>query len=214
MRLAPIAIALFAFGACRAPLPPPKRTPPVAPKVPEGNSIDGSVMGPGDVPITVACTPAGAELCFDATDNNCNGLIDEGCGLQTGPVQFVIAWSDAADVDLDVTEPGGEVAKPGQRTKSGFVKEGDCGRPESTCHGQNHENVYFDGDRAPPGEYKVEIALDKGEDTRAPVKVTFGARIGGKTFAKSLVLDPSDETKTCGSPGESRACQSYRVRIE
>jgi len=46
-----------------------------------------------------ACTPTGPELCFNATDDNCNGIIDEGCGLRTGLVQFAIAWDEPkADV--------------------------------------------------------------------------------------------------------------------
>ncbi|HEY8943633.1 MAG TPA: lipoprotein, partial [Polyangiaceae bacterium] len=42
-----------------------------------------------------ACVTSGPEACFDATDDNCNGIIDEGCGIDTGPVQFAIAWEAA-----------------------------------------------------------------------------------------------------------------------
>ncbi|HEX2669854.1 MAG TPA: hypothetical protein VHM25_03225, partial [Polyangiaceae bacterium] len=56
------------------------------------------------------CAPTGPELCFNATDDNCNGIIDEGCGLHTGLVQFAIAWNEPrADVDLRLFDPSGEL---------------------------------------------------------------------------------------------------------
>ena len=87
---------------------------------------DGRALG---VSLTMTCTPTGPEICFDATDNNCNGVIDEGCGVESGPLQFAIAWPEGADVDLDVTDPRGQLAKPGERTDSGLAKDRDCGRP-------------------------------------------------------------------------------------
>src|SRR5256885_1157700 len=66
----------------------------------------GAAEGPA-APVTVgallteACVPTGPERCFDARDDNCNGIIDEGCGVASGLVQFVIAWdAPGADVDL------------------------------------------------------------------------------------------------------------------
>jgi hypothetical protein len=146
-------------------------------------------------PLQMACTPSGPEICFDATDNNCNGVIDEGCGVETGPLQFAIAWPEGADVDLEVTDPNMEKPNPEGRTESGLAKGKDCGRPQSVCHGQNLENVYFVGDRPPPGHYKVEIKIAKPEDARFPVKVRFGGRIGVKTFSRDLNLDSPEATE-------------------
>ena len=56
--------------------------------------MKGLSASPGVV-LERACTPSGPELCFNARDDNCNGIIDEGCGVSTGLVQFVIAWDDA-----------------------------------------------------------------------------------------------------------------------
>ena len=46
------------------------------------------------VELVMACVPTGVELCFNAIDDNCNGVVDEGCGVATGPLQFSIAWSE------------------------------------------------------------------------------------------------------------------------
>jgi tRNA (guanosine-2'-O-)-methyltransferase len=146
----------------------------------------------------MACTPTGLELCFDATDNNCNGVIDEGCGVDTGPLQFAIAWPEGSDVDLEVTDPAGNLAKPGERTDGALTKDRDCGRPQSSCHGQNMENVYFVGARPPAGRYRVEIKLDKPDDVHFPVKVRLGGRIGGKTFSFDVELVSPEDTKVFG----------------
>ena len=58
--------------------------------------------GPSASALREACTPSGIERCFDAVDDNCDGAIDEGCGLMTGLLQFVIAWPVAsADVTVE-----------------------------------------------------------------------------------------------------------------
>jgi tRNA (guanosine-2'-O-)-methyltransferase len=153
------------------------------------------IVRPDHEPLQMACTPSGPEICFDATDNNCNGVIDEGCGVETGPLQFVIAWPEGADVDLVVTDPNMDTPNPESRTESGLAKSKDCGRPQSVCHGQNIENVYFAGDRPPPGHYKVEIKVARPEDAHFPVKVRFGGRIGVKTFSRDLHLDSPEATE-------------------
>src|SRR5579862_3460895 len=74
------------------------------------------------VVVTSACTPTGPELCFNATDDNCNGVIDEGCGVGTGVLQFMIAWGDSpADVDLVVIDPtGAKINKTSRGSSSGL----------------------------------------------------------------------------------------------
>lgn len=182
---------LFASVECRAPLPAR-----AARKAPITDTVTArEILVPDGVPIQMTCTPSGPELCFDATDNNCNGVIDEGCGLETGPLQFVIAWPEGPDVDLEVSDPNDEKPKAEGRTESGLVKGRDCGRAQSVCHGQNVENVYFAGDHPPAGRYKVEIRVAKADDVRFPVIVRFGGRVGVKTFSLDVKIDSAEDPK-------------------
>jgi len=121
------ALSLLSLSACH---------PPAAPS-------DAVGQGPallGSVPSSLAqkpCSPTGPELCFNATDDNCNGIIDEGCGLHTGLVQFAIAWEEPhADVDLRLFDPSGELIEVGRIAHSGLVKERDCPGRNNECHGQ------------------------------------------------------------------------------
>ena len=138
----------------------------------------------------------GPERCFNARDDDGNGLIDEGCGLRTGLVQFVIAWdARTADVDLLVTDPKGELSDVGRPTSSGLVKERDCPGRHDECAGKNYENVYLEKDEAKRGTYKVSVRLERLEDEDVPIRVTLGARIGPKVYATELTL-MSVEQKT------------------
>src|ERR1017187_6686807 len=141
------------------------------------------LVAPAGTTIAEACTPTGPELCFNAVDDNCNGVIDEGCGLETGLLQFTIAWSAAAaDVNLSITTPGDEHLPNGRErsTKSGFHLDRDC-PGEDGCGGQNVENVYFDGAEPPRGSYSVDITLADLHGAESPVQVHFGARLGSRT---------------------------------
>jgi hypothetical protein len=149
------------------------------------------------VPVTLppslaqkTCTPTGPELCFNATDDNCNGIIDEGCGLRTGLVQFVIAWDEPrADVDLRVFDPSGELVEVGRPARSGLVKERDCPGRNNDCHGQNLENVYLSEGDPPRGQYRVRIRLDALGGENPPIHVAFGARVGPKTYSQTVSLE-------------------------
>lgn len=136
--------------------------------------------------------PTGPEICFNATDDNCNGIIDEGCGVQTGNVQFVIAWNEPdADVDLEVTDPAGVLVEVGRTTPSGMTKDRDCPSNQD-CRRQNTENVYLaDGD-PPRGTFRIVVRLAKLGGANPPIRVRLGARVGPKTYAFDLTLDKPD----------------------
>src|SRR5262245_5841739 len=112
---------------------------------PAANLVPKNVSPSEGVIVTAGCTPTGPELCFNANDDNCNGVIDEGCGVNSGVLQFMIAWGDSpANVDLSVMDPNAaRVSKSTRSTPSGLQFEKDC--PDEGCHQQNVENIYFDG---------------------------------------------------------------------
>ena len=176
MRQAVVAILLVAAGCLE--LPRPK---------------DAAVLEPKDVSasqLTVesSCTPSGVERCFDALDDNCNGVIDEGCGLQTGILQFTIAWAEHADVDLVVTGPDGSPAQLGEPNEAGLVKERDCKGTED-CHGQTVENVFLAEGWPRRGRYRAVVKLEDARDVALPLRVRLSARIGQRVMTTIVTLE-------------------------
>ena len=133
--------------------------------------------------------PSSPELCGNALDDNGNGLADEGCGIATGLVQFLVAWDEPnADVDLRVTDPNGELAETGRPTASGLVKERDCPGRDGECRGRNLENVYLEQGELVRGEYRVRIRLVSLSGAEPPISVRFAARLGARAYSAVFTL--------------------------
>lgn len=153
---------------------------PVGVSVKDVATLDGVV-------VSSACTPTGPELCFNATDDNCNGVIDEGCGAGTGILQFMVAWgASSADIDVTLIDPKGNKIHKSNRSNAGFLFEKDC--PAEGCHGQNVENIFFEGVEPTRGKYVVEIRLVDPNGADLPVHAHLSARVGNRTFGSDFTL--------------------------
>jgi hypothetical protein len=142
----------------------------------------------GGLPESTLVT-SGPEVCGNALDDNGNGIADEGCGIATGMVQFLIAWDEPnADVDLRVMDPNGELAETGRPTASGLVKERDCPGREGECRGRNLENVYLEQGELVRGEYRVRIRLVSLSGAEPPISVRFAARVGPRVHSAIFTL--------------------------
>ncbi len=140
--------------------------------------------GEGAVEAHGVCDAAAGEAC-NALDDDCDGQIDEGCGIGNGQIQVTATWNSGADIDLYVIDPAEEVVSfQRRRALSGghldYDARGDC------REGQSHdrlENAVW-AETAPPGRYKVQLhylfECDSGAGlTTATVSVSVGGEVIG-----------------------------------
>lgn len=143
-------------------------------------SLDVQPSAGGTV-VQSACKKGLPEEC-NAIDDNCDGVIDEGCGYKGGDIQITLTWNTGADIDLIVTDPKGETVFYNQQNRNSSSgghmdhdARGDC-RPE-----QSHsriENVYWEASR-PRGEYKILLNYFSPCGDNAETETTLSIAIGG-----------------------------------
>lgn len=166
---------------------------PVGARVAAGSPSD---EGPS-LRVLEPCLPLGYEVCFNALDDNCNGALEEGCGVPAGVVQFMIGWDALrADVDLNVTDPNGELIEAGRVARSGLIKTRDCPGRRQECGGVNLENVFLEGNKAPTrGTYRVSVALESLGGGEPPIWVNLSARLGTQHYAFELRLSAAEDER-------------------
>lgn len=130
-------------------------------------------------------------MCFNALDDDDNGLLEEGCGVPQGTPQFVLSWDEpSADVDLWVSDARGEVARFGSATNTGLTKTTQCPNEADTCLGQPRENVVLQewSDEA-AGRYAVRVRLESLGAAAPPIVARLGVKTHQGVESFSIVLD-------------------------
>ena len=144
-----------------------------------------------------SCVQGSQEAC-NGLDDNCNGVIDEGCGFQTGNIQVTLAWANDADLDLYVTDPTGaqifynnrEVASGGHLDQDA---RGGCTRTQADS---NLENIYWDQANPPTGNYQVAVHYWDGNrcsTAAGPTSLTMSIAVGGRIIgAYNYTISPGE----------------------
>lgn len=153
----------------------------------------GAQMGTGVTVIEATCVQGGQEQC-NGIDDNCNGVVDEGCGYQTGAIQVTSAWNTGADIDMYVTDPSGQtLSYSNTSTSSGGVLDHDA-RGQCVGGQQNStiENVYWNSAQPPHGTYTVALHYFSDCNVNAgPTPTTVSIAVGGRVIgAYQIVLQP------------------------
>ena len=149
-----------------------------------------SLGGAGVTQAQYQCNPNAPEVC-NGLDDNCNGVIDEGCGFSGGNIQITLAWATGADLDLYVTDPSGyTISYSRRRSPSGGELDHDargaCVRSQA---GATIENVYWASPRPPSGTYTIEVHNYSACRVSGATQGTLSIAVGGQVLgAYNVVL--------------------------
>jgi hypothetical protein len=182
-----ICLALWLFGCGGAATPAPATPDTVQRRVKRGDSAQAKPFGAVEVTpdaeaVDVACEPGAFEQC-NAVDDDCNGVIDDACGYETGAVQVTVSWNSGADIDLYVTDPSGATLYYNEHHNRSRIgghldhdARGDCRRGQQN---PRIENAYW----PPPkraGRYRVALHYFSPCDRGASTVATLSAEVGGE----------------------------------
>ena len=107
----------------------------------------------------------------------------------TGDFQVTLTWDTTADVDLRVTEPGGNVIsyiRPRSHVSDGFLDVDDT-------DGFGPENIFYENN-IPAGTYSVSVNMYSGWGDELPTNYTVTIKRNGSTNTFTGTLNSDDET--------------------
>ena len=158
-------------------------TPTTPPPTRRAGAVSGTIAHPpeGVTAITTQCAADRAETC-NGLDDNCDGVIDNNCGYQSGGIQITASWRGAADIDLRVTDPAGAEVYFGSRTSPSGAQMDMDANGECTPTRPTAENIRWSTQTPPPGEYQIKVAafdLCGAENASATFSVSVAGRVVG-----------------------------------
>lgn len=157
-------------------------------------NVGSPSAGAGVTVVDNYCSQGAAEVC-NGLDDNCNGVIDEGCGYSTGNIQITLGWATGADLDMYVTDPSGfTISYQNPRSPSGGHLDHDA-RGACTRRQQDAtvENIYWDTPNPPSGQYQVEVHYWGDCNAAAATQATVSVAVGGQIMgAYNIMLNPRD----------------------
>lgn len=178
----------------------PNATVTVHPPPPPQGSVAVSVgtpavsAGSGVTVVHAACDPSAPEIC-NGLDDNCNGVIDEGCGYESGQIQITLAWNTGADLDMYVTDPMGQtIYYANRQSASGGVLDHDArGACAPRRANATVENVYWNTPRPPSGQYQVDVHYWGDCNVAGVTTATLSIAVGGQIIgAYNVMLRPGE----------------------
>lgn len=144
------------------------------------------------------CTNPTEETC-NALDDDCDGVIDDGCGYGAGLLQVAAGWDTGSDIDLYVTGPLGDTLSFQRLSTPSGARVDHSGRGDCvpTMDNPRIENVRWVGQKPTPGIYEVEVhywgeCSSGGGPTEVTVSVAVGRRIAGQF---RLILLPGERIR-------------------
>lgn len=184
------ALLLFGLVGC---LPPPEPPGLEGPRQPGRVRVSELALDGDGAALSGACKKTGVERCFNATDDDCNGLVDEGCGLPDGDVALLAAWEDnPAAIDWVLYLPDGKKIDKRASREGAFRYAKDC--PDG-CYGQNLEAIVSAAGTPAPGAYRAELRLRSAVGAELPVRVHVALRFGTRVHQADVLLDLDHETR-------------------
>ena len=146
----------------------------------------GTVEVHGDPATAAVSCKAGAREVCNAIDDDCNGVIDDGCGYESGGVQITVSWNSGADIDLYVTDPSGETLYYNEQHAHSPVggaldhsARGDCRREQQN---PRIENAFWPSP-PPTGSYRIELhyfsPCDQGGATQVQLSLAVRKKVIG-----------------------------------